>query len=53
VQELDAGLDADNCNLLLIHSKVSELENCRDELLYYGMTMPAGPRRELCARYHE
>eukprot|EP00123_Amoebidium_parasiticum_P015367 comp22930_c1_seq1/m.36320 comp22930_c1_seq1/g.36320 ORF comp22930_c1_seq1/g.36320 comp22930_c1_seq1/m.36320 type:complete len:783 (-) comp22930_c1_seq1:684-3032(-) len=32
---LDADMDREDCNLLHIHSRKSELEVCRDELLYY------------------
>eukprot|EP01134_Creolimax_fragrantissima_P001935 CFRG1935T1 len=32
---LDEELDNDDCNHLIVHSRLSELENCRDELIYY------------------
>lgn len=36
-KELSQQLDEEDCNLLEIHSRVSDLETCRDELMYYGM----------------
>eukprot|EP00124_Ichthyophonus_hoferi_P001066 Ihof_evm6s49 gene=Ihof_evmTU6s49 len=34
-KDLDRELDQEDCNLLSIHSRNSDLETCRDELLYY------------------
>ncbi|KNC87694.1 hypothetical protein SARC_00201 [Sphaeroforma arctica JP610] len=32
---LDEELESEDCNLLAVHSRLSDLENCRDELIYY------------------